>query len=461
MKEDEEKNKEKNNIEATKTKQEKKTSTKGTAKKETKTKTKTTANKAKTKTTTKTEPKATSKPKTENKTTATTKKNSVAKTNKEKPNQPIKEEKKEQEIEEEVKIPKTEEVEKTIMEPEKLSKEEQPKENEEKTKKEEKVEFENSKFDGGLLQLIGWKILGFIVTLFTLGIGYPFALCFVYRWQMKHTKINGKQLVFDGKGYQLLGKWILWMLLSIITLGIYTLWIPVQKNKWIIKHTHYKDTQVQEENNQSQFTGSTLQYIGWLLLGTILTICSFGLLYPCALCLMYNWRIKNTVIDGDNMEFDGKSMQLWGLWIKWILLSIITLGIYSLWIPISLLKWETKHTNKKGLSAKPYSIVKAIILPIIIVIAIVVLQVVGISFYMSTLNNKLIIKQPRLKESEITHNEHDYYDTKTDKLDYTKLNEFSDGVAWAQGKDDNFYLIDKTGKSIFKLRKINRNNNYI
>lgn len=429
MKEDEEKNTKKQETEKEETKQEKKTTSKA-------------------------------KGKTETESTSTTKKTNTAKTQKEQPNQEAKDEKKKEEKEiKEVVVdtPKIEEVEKATKEQEEPNKQEQPKENNEKSVKEENIDFEKSIFDGKLLQLIGWRLLGALVTICTLGICYPFAMCFVYKWQMKHTKINGKQLVFDGKGHQLLGRWILWMLLSIITLGIYTLWIPVQKNKWIVKHTHYKDTEVQEENNKSQFTGSTLQYVGWLLLGTILTICSFGLLYPCALCLMYNWRIKHTVIDGDNMEFDGKSMQLWGLWIKWVLLSIITLGIYSLWIPISLLKWETKHTNKKGLSQKPYSIVKAIILPIIIAIVMVVIGTVGIGYYMSANNG--ILKEAKLAAQRTKDNEkndeYSYYHTKTDKLAYTKLNEFSDGVAWVQGEDDNFYLIDKTGKSIFKLRKTN------
>ena len=309
------------------------------------------------------------------------------------------------------------------------------------------TEFERSKFDGGLLQLIGWRLLGFFVTLFTLGLGYPFALCFIYKWQMKHTTINGKQLTFDGKGYQLLGRWILWVLLSIITLGIYTLWIPVQKNRWIIKHTHYKDTVVTKENNQSQFTGTTLQYIGWLVLGIIITIFSFGLLYPCALCLIYNWRIGHTVIDGDDMEFDGKSLQFWGLWIKWILLSIITLGIYSLWIPISLIKWETKHTNKKGLSSRPYSVTKAIIIPILIVILVIAL-IAGLGGYIFS-RNQNIFKQLKddfeSVEKQVTQN--------YNKEIYLKvINEYSDGVAWVEGEDD-IYLIDKDGNIIYKIDK--------
>ncbi len=57
---------------------------------------------------------------------------------------------------------------------------------------------EGSYFDGGLLQLIGWRILGVLVTVFTFGICYPWALCMVYNWETKHTVINGKRLAFDG-----------------------------------------------------------------------------------------------------------------------------------------------------------------------------------------------------------------------------------------------------------------------
>ena len=37
------------------------------------------------------------------------------------------------------------------------------------------VQTEKSYFDGGLLQLIGWRILGGLVTALTLGICYPWA----------------------------------------------------------------------------------------------------------------------------------------------------------------------------------------------------------------------------------------------------------------------------------------------
>jgi len=97
----------------------------------------------------------------------------------------------------------------------------------------------NSYFDGGLLQLIGWKILGFIITIITLGICYPWAVCMIYRWEAKHTVINGRRLIFDGTALQLFGNWIKWLLLTIITFGIYGLWVGIKLKKWQTKHLHF------------------------------------------------------------------------------------------------------------------------------------------------------------------------------------------------------------------------------
>ena len=98
---------------------------------------------------------------------------------------------------------------------------------------------ENSYFDGGLLQLIGWYLLGIIVTVFTLGVCYPWAFCMIYNWETKHTVINGKRLSFDGKAIQLFGLWIKWFLLCIITFGIYSFWLNISLKKWKTKHTHF------------------------------------------------------------------------------------------------------------------------------------------------------------------------------------------------------------------------------
>ena len=60
--------------------------------------------------------------------------------------------------------------------------------------------------------------------------------------------------------------------------------------------------------------------------------------------MIYSWETKHTVIEGRRLRFDGTAMQLFGSWIKWLLLCFITLGIYSFWVGIALKKWKVKHT---------------------------------------------------------------------------------------------------------------------
>jgi uncharacterized membrane protein YjgN (DUF898 family) len=101
------------------------------------------------------------------------------------------------------------------------------------------MENGNSYFDGGLLQLIGWNIVGTLLTVFTLGICYPWALCMVYGWKINHTVIEGKRLKFNGSAVGLFGNWIKWLLLTIVTLGIYGLWLNIALEKWKVKNTTF------------------------------------------------------------------------------------------------------------------------------------------------------------------------------------------------------------------------------
>lgn len=97
----------------------------------------------------------------------------------------------------------------------------------------------DSRFDGGLLQLFGWTLLGILITALTLGICLPWAYCMIYRWEASHTVINGRRLAFDGTAMELFGNWIKWLLLTIITVGIYGLWVSIKLKKWKVKHTHF------------------------------------------------------------------------------------------------------------------------------------------------------------------------------------------------------------------------------
>ena len=96
-----------------------------------------------------------------------------------------------------------------------------------------------SKFDGGLLGLIGIGIISGFITIITFGLGLPWATCLKEAWYARHSVVDDRRLYFDGTGAQLFGNYIKWWLLSVVTLGIYSLWIPIKMKQWVVEHTHF------------------------------------------------------------------------------------------------------------------------------------------------------------------------------------------------------------------------------
>lgn len=92
-------------------------------------------------------------------------------------------------------------------------------------------------FDGGALTFLGTKLLGIIVTLFSLGICFPWAICMHYNWEIKHTIIEGRRMKFHGSAFGLFGTWIKWWIFIILTMGIYGFWVYPSLKRWIAHNT--------------------------------------------------------------------------------------------------------------------------------------------------------------------------------------------------------------------------------
>ena len=91
-------------------------------------------------------------------------------------------------------------------------------------------------FDGGAATYLGVGILSALITVFTLGIGVPWAIVLRESWKAKHTIINGSRVTFTGSGAGLFGHYIKWWLLCVIPLGIYGFWVAPRLTKWIVEH---------------------------------------------------------------------------------------------------------------------------------------------------------------------------------------------------------------------------------
>lgn len=97
--------------------------------------------------------------------------------------------------------------------------------------------------------------------------------------------------------------------------------------------------------NESKFTGGLLGLIGISLLQGLLISITLGFGAPWAICMKEKWVAEHTIIDGKRLTFDGTGGQLFGNYIKWFLLTLITFGIYGFWLSIEMKKWIVKHTH--------------------------------------------------------------------------------------------------------------------
>ncbi len=245
-----------------------------------------------------------------------------------------------------------------------------------------KVERTDSYFDGKVLELIGYKILAFIITFATLGIASAWAEKLLIAYTLEHTVYNGKRLKFEGTGASLFVQKFKWIFFTIITLGIYSLWIPIKKEKWIASNIHFEKEEFVV--GDSYFDGGLLGLIGVNLFCKLLTIISFGILYPFGICYKQKWLIKHTIINRKKIIFDGKALSLIGHYLLWILLCLVTFGIYGLWLPIKIENWKAKNTHIKlkdeeDPSTSPIPGIIAILLSIIIVITFITYSVKNIN----------------------------------------------------------------------------------
>ena len=55
-----------------------------------------------------------------------------------------------------------------------------------------------------------------------------------------------------------------------------------------------------------------------------------------ATVISLRWEYRHTVIDGKRLSFKGKKGELWGNFLKWFFLTVLTLLIYGLWVWIKM-----------------------------------------------------------------------------------------------------------------------------
>ena len=93
------------------------------------------------------------------------------------------------------------------------------------------------------------------------------------------------------------------------------------------------------------FDGGAATFIGTALIALLITLVTLGFAYPYALTLRLRWKAKHTYINGHRLVFLGTGISLFLNWLKWWALTVVTLGIYGLWVIPRVNKWIVENTD--------------------------------------------------------------------------------------------------------------------
>jgi uncharacterized membrane protein YjgN (DUF898 family) len=86
-----------------------------------------------------------------------------------------------------------------------------------------------------------FKFFGFIITICTLGLAYPWVLVMLYGKKISNTVIEGRRLQFNGSAIGHFCIWIKWWFFMVITIEIYSFFIATRLERWRVSHTFFSN----------------------------------------------------------------------------------------------------------------------------------------------------------------------------------------------------------------------------
>jgi uncharacterized membrane protein YjgN (DUF898 family) len=100
-----------------------------------------------------------------------------------------------------------------------------------------------------------------------------------------------------------------------------------------------------QNTGMSSFEGNVGSWVGTAIIASLLTTVTLGIALPWAMCMYLRFYFDNSVIQGRRIKFTGSGGALFGNYIKWFLLCIVTLGIYGFWVVPKMCEWVNKNLS--------------------------------------------------------------------------------------------------------------------
>ncbi|MCB9729811.1 MAG: DUF898 family protein [Deltaproteobacteria bacterium] len=146
------------------------------------------------------------------------------------------------------------------------------------------------------MELLKASIVGYVLTLVTLGIYAPWFICRVRALMSERTTLyaNGQEagsFEFHGSGGGLFKTFIVGYLLTMVTFGIYAAWFQVKLKRFFLEHTLVR---TRGRAFQGLFTGSGKDLFVILIVGGLLTSITFGVYFFWFFAKQQRFVIGNT-----------------------------------------------------------------------------------------------------------------------------------------------------------------------
>jgi uncharacterized membrane protein YjgN (DUF898 family) len=162
-------------------------------------------------------------------------------------------------------------------------------------------------------------------------------------------------MAFHGRGSEYFKILLVNTLLTIVTLGLYYPWAKERKLKYLYSKNTFEETPFVFSGTGKEMFKGFIRAIGILILlyaaffylymtgavvsAVLLLYGSLIALVPVSLHGAYRYRMAKTSWKGIRFGYTGDRGELVGLFVKGLLLTLVTFGIYSAWFTVSLRRY--------------------------------------------------------------------------------------------------------------------------
>lgn len=214
--------------------------------------------------------------------------------------------------------------------------------------------------NGGDLFVLWLK--NFFLTLVTLGIYSFWAKVNLQRFFYENTEVAGGRFGWHATGKErfigflkgmgvMVAVYLLALLLTKIS-PILVLILPIAfivlLPPLVVATLRYKLSRTSYNQIRFRFTGRPSKFALLYIKGILLTGITLGIYMPWFTAEMQQYLNRNTAIGNSTLDFDGKGGDLFVIYLKGMFLTILTVGIYLSWFMAEYQNYMVNHTKFQG-----------------------------------------------------------------------------------------------------------------